>query len=214
MWQFCVNSTPAVIVTLETDGVFQARFSSVGTASVAFEVFSGPASVELGAPCSVSFQLVDRAGVFVAPATEFRGKDKKSPSILVLEQPAQIVRVETRRTFRVPVLPELQLRAVLTTPGGELLRPRVADLSLTGLAVDFPVGEDPELVPGTEIQVELRLQNRQVRLRGEIRRQSRRQYGVSFVDVIVDDRLEPPEVLRTIFKAAEARWLEYWSRGR
>jgi len=215
LWEFCVNGAPAVVITLDERGVYQARFVSMSKDSVTLDLLTEPAEGTFSpdSVCSVSFHLGNRAGIFLATVRELV-PPRAAPQAhsLVLNLPRLVIRGETRRTFRLPVAQDLGVNVTLVDERGGQLTPRLLDISLGGMLVEFPIGQDPEFESGTSVRAEIRHRNHNVRLQGEIRRRERRQYGILFVDILQEGNIDPPEALRTILKAIEARWQEERAR--
>jgi hypothetical protein len=208
LWEFNSISTPAVIIT--EDIVYQARFSRVSKERVTLEVFTPMAddAFPVGSRCAVSFHLGERSGIFIVEVLELSVPTPPRPPEVVLRYPKVVARGETRRAFRYPVSPMLQLRVVLTDTEGQSHNPKAVDLSLAGILVEFPGPRIPELPVGGDVNLEIRLKNHLVRLTGEVRHQRRRQCGLLFKEVVEAGLLDPPQMLLTLLRAVEARWLE------
>jgi hypothetical protein len=208
LWEFNSVSTPAVIITEEK--VYQGRFSRVSKERVSLEVLSpmGDDAFPLGSRCAISFHLGVRSGIFVSEVLELVESASPRPPEVVLRYPKVVARGETRRTFRYPVSPMLQLRVVLTDNEGQFHNPKALDLSLAGILLEFPGARVPDLSIGNEVNLEIRLKNHLVRLIGEVRHQRQRQCGLVFKDVLDAGLLDPPQMLITLLRAVEARWLE------
>ena len=209
----CDCGTPAIIVAPDANGAFQARFARVADDAVEFEVLADSGTTfKVLSTCCVTFWREGRAHVFLTSVLEAPRADGPGLPTLALLFPRQIVGAEIRAALRVPVLEQTGARVHLDTGGGRMLEPRLVNVSLGGVLVEFPVGADPNLLVGDECHVSLRLREMNVRLKGEIRRHQGRQYGLFFPGVFKGGELAPPDAYRSIVALLEQLWVRQTRR--
>ncbi len=202
----CDGGVPAVIVAPDTNGAFQARFSQAADDAVTFELLTDPGpAFKVLSTCCVSFWREGRAHVFLTSVLK-APQDTDEPAMLAVLFPRQIVGAEVRAALRVPVLEQTGARVQLEAGAGRVLEPRLVNVSLGGILVEFPVGGDPNLLVGDECQVSLKLRDMTARMKGEIRRHQGRQYGIFFPGVFKGGELAPPDGYRCIVALLEQLW--------
>jgi hypothetical protein len=155
--------------------------------------------------CVFAFCLGNRGCAFLAPVRDFQCDT--FPETLSVQRPNELA-TERRSAFRVPIFgdsaPVVQIR------GNDQASwtPQPVDISLTGILVDFSKGEVPDLPIDTSVQVQLRLNEVEVELLGQVRRRDGARYGIFFSEVLKGGEVEPPSALSELVRELEEIWLQ------
>jgi len=120
----------------------------------------------------------------------------------VLEISSDIFGVQPHSAYRIHIQMEADLRVRVSIPDGHAWMVSPVNLSLTGILIEF-TGEDPNIGIGSQVRVELMLGGNIAVLNGEVKRHHQQQYAFSFIDVVYERGLLPPESLRTIVNALD-----------
>jgi hypothetical protein len=204
------NGTPAQLHIQGTEVICKLRFAAVTEETVTFTLVDEVETPQLGQVCSISFTYGDRPFIFLSSVVDFCGKESKQQPHFVLRLPTIIVGVELRRAFRVPIVESTDGLSVSIVFGeSQSWTPRVLDISLAGVQVEFTEDPSPDLPILARVQVELNLGDEHLLLRGVIRRRDEGRYGVFFPEVLRGGELDPPAMLRKIVARLERRWLNY-----
>ena len=118
-------------------------------------------------------------------------------------------KVNTRRSFRVPVLSSSELRVTVTAADRRRRTAQALDISFTGLLLELSETEDPNWPVWTPLQLELRHKNEVVHIKTLVHRRPKRHYGLLFPDVVSNGNINPPETLRRMVAALERHWLQH-----
>lgn len=158
--------------------------------------------------CCLVFYRGGRAflGIFVTREYQPAGAGRCARVIFSL--PTQIIGADMRESFRVPILPGCNLKASLTVEDGRTWTVMPCDMSLGGIGLIFPPGEDPALEPGTRLVVRLEFDGERSVLAGEVRRASEGRYGIFFYENLHFDELRTPDSFRRMVTALERYWLQ------
>jgi len=204
----CAEAAPAQLHLHGTGTVCRLRFAALAAEAVVFERIDEVESMDLGQVCSVSFRHGDRPLLFLSSMVDScAGNDELLPR-LTLGLPAAVVGVELRRAQRVPVVDRLRALTLSVSTGEQRTwTPKLVNLSLAGMLIEFPKDRMPDLPVFTRVQVDLELGQDRVRLRGVVRRQDENRLGVFFPEAIRGAELDPPAALRRIFGALEQQWI-------
>ena len=205
----CLYHAPAIILNVEAAAVcYHARLASLSSESISLEVAGETRALSKGTRCCVSFVHRGDSHAFFSNVVEYQQNPPPQLSHLVLEIPSQIVGIEARMAFRVPVEWKSKLSVRMTPKSGRAATPRAIDLSLAGILIEFTEQNDPNLPIGTETEIELRSGTDSVRLKAEVRRRVGRQYGLFFPEVVTRQGMVPPEPLKKIVTTLERHWLK------
>ena len=112
-----------------------------------------------------------------------------------------------RKAFRIPVFPSCGLSATLrmfqktwsVTP---------KNISLTGIFIEFPDGDTPDLNIDSEVELTVQLENKALALRGLIRRREANGYGILFPECLRKGEVYPPDSLRQMVMELQRRWIQ------
>ena len=207
----CANRLPVTV--LEPHGLHRGRFAALNRdvtidlsslrwkvgLSTAVQPWPGfiPSSV-----CTAFFGHQTGSAAFLGSVKSYDHSRRR----LVLEPLTTLVKVEARRAWRIPLHKGAGLLVHLSREG-KGYSPRAVNISLTGILVEFPRDEVPDLDVGTLLDLELRLQDRSVELRTEVRRRDKDCYGLFFTDSVGEGRVTVPEPLNQIVNSLEKDWL-------
>lgn len=209
----CALRTPACILLSDRTQEILVRFSecSPDGETILFVVqslgeLSSIDQIRLGQHCVVTFGHEQRARLFLTVIKEY-GRDGDR---MVIEVPAppRVTTAELRGALRVPTLGS-ELAVELMVEDDELHRPRVRNLSATGMLVEFDAETDPGLRPFDKVATAVRLGEERAVLRGIVRRCEPTAggtiYGLLFPETTGG---VVPESLRRIVDQIEREWLE------
>jgi len=206
----CRSQIQAVILTLQEKKVYyHARMVLVKGNSLSLrltrKMMIAPAR---SSACYFSFTYMNKSLSFFSKVLEYHHNSPDKHAELILDIPSGIMRTESRLAHRVNVLPGSQLVVSLITDDGFNLSPRVRDVSLTGIGLDFTGKKtNPRLAVGSYVEIEMRLPPNEVRLSGEVRYRTGFRYGIAFTTVVTKDGIRPPPALKNIVSALEREWL-------
>lgn len=127
--------------------------------------------------------------------------------LVLVEAGQKLLRADARRTYRVPVIPEVGLQAVVRGVDNERYTVEAHDISQGGLGGELRDAPDSVLPLGGPAQVALRCGNHRVWLDAEVRFRRGRSIGLFFPDVWQRDELEAPPELRAIVRLVELAWV-------
>lgn len=204
---------PAVIISPDSNAIAQARFAQADQQTVSFDVLQhmGDQAKALATAC-VSYFREGRAFIFITTVRTFKVLDATGLPRMTLELPEQITGTDVRKAFRVPVLPDANLKITLVTSDRAQHQPRALDVSYGGMLVVFEGGEVPEFVVGQQVKVQISLEGQVLAIDGEVRRRMgdlRNKYGLLFPDCVVADGFKAPEPYRRVVVAIEKAWLQH-----
>jgi hypothetical protein len=159
--------------------------------------------------CLVSFADMNGINAFFAQVRALEHEqDSEKAALLQLLLPSQILSTECRSVFRVPVVPDHDLHVQLTTGDGRTWPVAPVDISMGGILISFPVGEDPGLGIGAQLTVQLCLGKEAMSLAGTVCHRRSRHYGLFFRDTLRRGEIVPCASLRAIVKQLETHWLQ------
>jgi hypothetical protein len=209
--QCCKDRAPAVILTLQEAKVYyHAQLACITgdalTLSLSQKLIKAP---PVGATCCISFNYKKDTRAFLANVLEYRRNLDEINAELVLNLQSGIMQREARLAYRVDVTLGSRLMVKLVTKDKRSWRPRVMDLSLTGIYVDFTDDlEYPKLAIGSTLSIEMSFPPEALTLKGEVRRQVGPRYGIFFVEIVTAHGLNPPLALKKIVSSLEREWLQ------
>jgi hypothetical protein len=203
----CSYQAPAIILNAEGGLVCHARLTSLSSDSVTLDVISEEKIEPPFKRCCISFVYRGDTRAFYAAVREHRQNLPPQLPQLVFEIPLGLLETEARAAFRVPIGEKSELPVRVATKDALSWAVRPVDLSLTGILIEFTAAEDPDLPIGAETEVELRLRNEVVRLKGEVRRRDKHRYGLFFLEVASKHGIKAPKPLRNTVEALERSWL-------
>jgi len=204
---------PALLLSFEDASVSRTRFVSVGEEDFRLEVEGEPpAMLRPPAQASIACQWGQRNRVFIATLLAIRrGNDPGQKVELVLRIPGEVAAGDARMAFRVPIFPQANLEVELRMDDALVEGARAVNLSLIGTLIETP-DHDLDLPAGTNLQVVVRFEGREVALRAEVRRCYEKRIALFFPDVLKDGMLAPPDVLKEIVRDLELLWLRQRTR--
>lgn len=181
------------------------KFVSVTEEEVCLELLYNLPNLQITdqSHCGVTFPLPQGAGAFNASIRAVRKGQGFFPARLILSLPEEIRRFERRSNFRFPLKPEDGLLVTLLDPVGESWRPLAINISRTGILLEFPPEDGPFLPTGTQVELNLTLEEQTGWLLATVSRKDQNRYGLAFV---LEGETLPPAMER-ILKTIERRWL-------
>jgi hypothetical protein len=130
----------------------------------------------------------------------------ETPPRLVMDLPKNLMTMEHRKHFRVPLRGDHGLDVRVQTANGRVWPVTPVDISLGGMLVEFI--EEPDLAIDAPLDVELRWQANTAKIRGIVRHRRQERYGVFFPDSGDPDGIGDASVLRRIVGTLEQQWLK------
>jgi hypothetical protein len=201
----CASGTPALALPIDTGMPCRALFLEVTSDELILATASESMESNFYAlcPCLVSFNHVERVMAFLSQIRDWNHGE--TPPRLVLDLPANLVTMEHRRHFRVPLRGDHALEVKVETGNGQTWTATPVDISVAGMLVEF--SEEPDLAIDTGLSVELRRNAETARVRGIVRHHRHRRYGVFFPRGADLDGDGVPAPLRRIVGGLEEHWL-------
>lgn len=202
----CQEQAPVTVISVDSGGICRGRFQTLSEELITLDLPQQPDGVDFSplSQCACLFRYGNGGCVFLA---EVHSLDAlSSPQILVVHRPQQAA-CEARRAFRVPIIKQLP-EAELTNESGETFHANAVDLSMTGVLLEFPGEDVPDLPVGSRFKVHFRLEELNLTLMAEVRRRYGKRYGLFFSDVLAGDQLKPPAELSTLVHRLEQIWLD------
>ena len=146
---------------------------------VVIELSSAPPEpINVGDRCAVTFPLAGRSAGFTSRVLS--SVDGKGGRVLVtVEPPEKIQPSEQRMSVRVPV--PLGALAVAVMNGESPRSVKPIDLSLDGILIEYPDGEDPDIEIGHRRVLVLERGKHKVLAEAEVRRQAGQRFGLLFM---------------------------------
>ena len=216
MEECCSFHVPAVLISPDTNTIFQARFASVADGIISFDVLQDEGTVLKSlSTCCVSYFREGRAYLFLSVVQGYRHLQSTDRPRLDLSHPTEITATDVRRAFRVPVLAEVGLEVGVVTGEGKKYHPRPGDISFGGMMVAFPEAGVPDLQVGQTLQVEISLGRDSVQFSAEVRQRMgvhKHKFGLFFPECYRGNAFEPPQAYRRIVMGTEKAWLKHRNR--
>jgi hypothetical protein len=215
LMECCRSQIQAGILTLQGKRVYyHARMVLVSSNLLSLrltrKMMEAPAP---GAECYFSFTSQNNSLSFFSNVLEYHHHSPDKYTELILDIRSGIMRREPRLAYRVNVMPGSQLVVNVITDDGLNSSPRVRDLSLIGIGLDFSGRKAmPKLEVGSCVKLELHLPSNAVRLKGEARYRTGLKYGISFSKVNTKHGIKPPPAPKNIVDALDREWLREISR--
>lgn len=205
--QCCARHLPVIIAQPETETSVKAAFSLVENDQLRFEVRGQAGAVFKDlAPAVVSYLMDGHLHVLVGAVTGFTPSTGKG--YLTMTLPPFIIQPDLRRFFRVPLIEPGRVHARMEDQGYGIYEPRVLDLSVGGMLIDFPVEADPKLELNSALRVQLQLDDQVANYLAEVRHTRPGKYGLMFVESPdAMDSLRESAALKEILAAVEKAWL-------
>jgi hypothetical protein len=207
----CKCQAPAIILTVREAKVYcHASLASMSGDSLTLRLKQDLVRVPItGSDCCVSFNYKNDTRAFFAEVLEYRHKMPPEHPEVVLKLRSGIVRSEARLAYRVRITLGSKLVVHLITKDGRDWKPKVIDLSLAGMFVDFSnQAICPKLRVGSEVNLDIQLPPDAIKLKGEVRRRTGPMYGIFFPAVVTNQGITPPPALKQIVGALEREWLQ------
>jgi hypothetical protein len=205
----CRNQAPAIILALkEAKAYYNARLASISGDSLTLRLMEEmDRDPIIGEDYCATFNYQNGPRAIFASVLEYRHKLPSKSSELVLKLRSGIIGLESRMAYRVNVEPGSSLKIRLITKDGSAWKPKVIDLSLSGMFIDFgDQGKYPKLFVGSEVELGIKLSPHAVTLKGEVKRRVGPRYGIFFPTVATKQGLTPPPALRRIMSVLEREW--------
>ncbi len=205
----CRAHTRAVVACFDVGTIAPARFAGLTERDVLLEM-TVPADDGDLPPLSlatVSFSHQRRVRVFLATIAGLAPGSPMTPAVLRLRLPGEIAGADPRQIYRVPIMREAALPAWVSTLDGRMLAVRAVNISVAGILVELPAGEELEI--GDRLALRLVDPERRTHMEIEaiVRRRDGRKYGLFFPEVLKDGEIEPPAALRGLVSDLESEWL-------
>jgi hypothetical protein len=171
---------------------------------ISVEIMERPKAIQFKpyAVCVFTCLLGNRPLVFVTSVKDFHADSY--PEVLIVAIPDEVAS-ESRSSFRVPVL-ERDRPLVAVSHQDQRWEVAAVNLSVTGILVEFPSQNVPELEVGEEVSVQLKLEDEELALRAEVRRKDKNRVGLFFFEVWKGEQLDPPDELAKIVRRVEMLW--------
>ncbi|MEM0926998.1 MAG: PilZ domain-containing protein [Planctomycetota bacterium] len=115
-----------------------------------------------------------------------------------------------RESFRVPVLPSMELRCEVSTRGYRF-EGKATNISMTGVYVEKQRTDPVELQLGDRAQVRLSCDGDTISLQAQVRRLGHSGYGLFFPITLKGSVIDPPPELRRIVMELQRRWMAFRS---
>ena len=208
LYECCSNMAPVLILDPKSSLGWHARFESLASESVTFRLFEPASHSFENSNLLVSFSHYGNCCSFFSAFLEYQCNESRSFHRLTLQLPRQIIVMERRLSYRVPIGNTVVPSVRLSTAKGGTFFPKPKDLSLTGISVEFDETKDPDLSPSVELWLELHLDNHAVLLKSEIKRRDGRRYSLFFPEVITEHGVCAPMPLRKIVQSLESALLQ------
>ncbi|MCA9572615.1 MAG: PilZ domain-containing protein [Myxococcales bacterium] len=161
--------------------------------------------------CMVSFGEGKRAHAFLSNIRSVRTDMVARTTHVEIESPGELTSLESRLTFRVPVVSNAELEVSVTTRGRQRWQAEAVDVSLMGIQVRFPRNA-PSLDVGTPVSVALDARGVSCQLDAEVRRRNLRgrdqRYGMFYPNVVRGSDIDPPHPLRHLIGHLERQWIQ------
>ena len=203
----CTQGTPVTLISVDSGAIGRGRFRLFSNGLVTVDVLDKPKQVTCKplTQCVFVFRLGNRGCVFLALVESFCSDT--TPETLVVRAPNQIAS-ENRSAFRVPIFQDNSPLVRIKQNGHTIGTPQAIDISLTGILVEFPSEDVPEIDVDTKVQIELGLDDIEIDLVGDVRRRDGQRYGILFPETLKGAHVEPPDGLKTIVRKLEKIWLQ------
>lgn len=192
--------TPVMMISTEVDTAHTGHLLSAAKESMTLEVQDERARFVPGGLLCVTFALEGHSHAFFSYVKRYQPED----GTLAIIPQGKLTRAESRSAYRAPVHRSAPLEAFVTCHEGRMRAAHVYDLSFTG--VQLSLMEGGQLPKNTEVLVELNLEGLCLELRGEVRREMGKRYGIFFPDCVLSGRPSPTPKLREMVKKIEAIW--------
>lgn len=127
--------------------------------------------------------------------------------MVLVEAGRKLLRAEARRTYRIPVIPESGLQAVIRGPGNQRVALSTHDISQGGMGGELLDCPTTTFRLGAPVQVALRCGEHQVWLDAHVRFRRGSMIGLFFPEVWRHNELEAPPELRAIVRIVERSWV-------
>jgi hypothetical protein len=127
--------------------------------------------------------------------------------LVLLEAGQKLLRADARRTYRVPVVPEADLQAVVRGPDGVRYHVTAHDISQGGIGGELRDAPETVLPLGSPAQVALKCGEHVVWLDAEVRFRRGKGIGLFFPGSWHRDDVEAPPELRAIVRRVEMAWI-------
>jgi hypothetical protein len=137
-----------------------------------------PETIEAGDRCAVTFPLAGRSAGFTSRVLSSVDGEGGRVRITV-EPPEKIQPSEQRMSVRVPVPLGALAVAVMIEESPRSVKP--IDVSLDGILIEFPEGEDADIEVGHRRMLVLKRGKHQVLAEAEVRRQAGQRFGLLFM---------------------------------
>jgi len=202
----CKQKASVMIVCVDSQKICQGRFKHFANGLLSVELLES-ASERVFKPlsqCVFISRWEHSAWVFLTLVNDFY-EDTQFGTLVVYE-PHQVA-FERRSAVRVPIYRDQAPLVRLRRNGKEIWTPQAIDISLTGILVQFPASEVPEMRVDTPLRVELKFEEAEVNLTGQVRRRDGPRYGIFFSDVLKGESIEPPDALVKLVRKLERIWL-------
>ena len=213
----CQQTAPATVSLSDVARVLSGSFYALedGQLLVALHGLSGlpsPDDIRLGQHAVVTFYYETRPVFFLTTITDrvWPSQENRRP-LLELELPRQIAAAEVRRALRVPIPPNSGVEIELNTDGHQVLVPRLCNLSISGMLVEFDIEADPQFVDLDRCEAIIIFGSHKVHLRAVVRRRDCGEltvrYGLNFPEISAHGIVGIPAPLRSIVDHFEEAWL-------
>lgn len=158
----CRAHTRAVVACFDVGTIAPARFAGLTERDVLLEM-TVPADDGDLPPLSlatVSFSHQRRVRVFLATIAGLAPGSPMTPAVLRLRLPGEIAGADPRQIYRVPIMREAALPAWVSTLDGRMLAVRAVNISVAGILVELPAGEELEIGDRLALRLVARVKTR------------------------------------------------------
>jgi PilZ domain len=207
---------PAVITSSDASLAYQARFATQEDRirAVTFDIL-GEVDRQFGGYNSyvVTFYQEGRAWLFVSQLRDAREASEGTPPRLVLLRPSHVVRTDLRQDVRVRVAPDSGLQLAMTDQELASLTPRVVDLGLGGMSIEFSKDRVPDFPLGAAMSLTICHAGARINMLAEVRHRDGERYGLSFQEGAEGEALTLSGPFQAILSDLERRWYHALGQG-
>lgn len=172
----CDNNSEALVVSPALASVSHATFDTIDEKQIRLRLLQDNCPFRPLSLCCVSFSIKNRGHVFLSNVIDTTSAG--SETVLALQVPDQVSFVELRSMFRVPVVDSAALACKVYSDGTEF-DVKVGDINLNGIC--FEESERESWTVGECLDIQLKLNESNVKIRGEIRNVTNTRVGVLFI---------------------------------
>lgn len=205
----CERGTPCQFKLIHNDYVAAGRFHNLNGWYVDLQLSmeQDDEAVPEQAIACLSFSYQSKFCAVLGYVVEVRSMIASNQSVTV-SIPKQVLTTNLRQSFRVPILPDAGLEALILLPSQQWLRVQARDLADSGIEIELNAADWPELKVGTTVTIELRFRGKSVQKLGEIRRIHSSEIGIAFVDSTSDREVSRDVELARMTLVLQQLWLK------